>query len=67
MLFQSKDVKNIMNILEEFMESIYKEMENEIYKRFNYEMRRMILKFKETEKILKIVNDKVTDNFDLFK
>ena len=67
MLFQSKDVKNIMNILEEFMESIYKEMESEIYKRFNYEMRRMILKFKETEKILKIVNDKVTDNFDLFK
>ncbi len=30
-------------------------------------MRRMVLKYKETEKLLKLVNDKVTDNFDLFE
>ena len=29
-------------------------------------MRRMIIKYKETEKLLLIVNEKVTDNFDLF-
>ena len=27
----------------------------------------MTLKFTQTEKLLKIVNNKVTDNFDLFK
>jgi hypothetical protein len=42
-------------------------MENELYSKFNYEMRRMVLKYKETEKLLKLVNDKVTDNFDLFE
>lgn len=26
-----------------------------------------MVKFTETEKLLKLVNDKVTDNFDLFK
>lgn len=32
---------------------MYKEMENEIYNKFNVEMRRMILKGREADKILK--------------
>ncbi|KRX08847.1 hypothetical protein PPERSA_08951 [Pseudocohnilembus persalinus] len=38
MILQKQDKKNIQNILQEFMESMYKEMENELYKKFNYEM-----------------------------
>jgi hypothetical protein len=41
-------------------------MENELYGKMNVEMRRMILKYKESEKILKIVNDKITHNIDVF-
>lgn len=42
-------------------------METEIYSKFNNEMRRMQVKYKETERLLELVNEKVTDNFDLFK
>jgi hypothetical protein len=45
---------------------MYKCMENELYGKMNVEMRRMILKYKESEKILKIVNDKITHNIDVF-
>jgi hypothetical protein len=48
------------------MESMYKEMENEIYKKFNNEMRKMTLKYKQAENMLNIVNEKVNENFDLF-
>lgn len=34
---------------------------------FLFFCRRMMVKFTETEKLLKLVNDKVTNNFDLFK
>lgn len=50
----------------EFVEGLYRDMENEIYSKFNVEMRRMMVKFKETESMLKIVSDKVTDNYGLF-
>jgi|JI6StandDraft_1071083.scaffolds.fasta_scaffold26414_4 hypothetical protein len=48
------------------MESMYKMMENEIYSRFNVEMRRMMLKYKEADKILKSVNEKINLNIDVF-
>lgn len=48
------------------METMYKCMENEIYSKFQVEMRRMVLKYRDTEKILKIVNDKITHNIDVF-
>lgn len=56
-----------MNILQEFMESIYREMETQIYSRFNSEMRRMVLKFKETERLVTVINTKITDHYDLFE
>ena len=49
------------------MEGMVAEMESDIYKKFNLQMRRMVVKFRETEKLLKIVHEKVTDNFDLFE
>ena len=48
------------------MELMYKMMENEIYSRFNVEMRRMMLKYKEADKILKSVNEKINLNIDVF-
>ncbi|KAL4508483.1 hypothetical protein ABPG72_003787 [Tetrahymena utriculariae] len=63
---QSKDVQNIMNLIQEFVEGLYRDMENEIYSKFNVEMRRMMVKFKETEQMLRVVSDKVTDNYGLF-
>ena len=41
-------------------------MEGEIYKKFNNEMRRMMMKFKETEKLLYFINNKITENIDVF-
>lgn len=38
------------------MESMYQAMESEIYAKFNVEMRRMVVKYREAEKILKRVN-----------
>ncbi len=37
-------MQHLKNIIQEFMELMYKEMEGEIYSKFNVEMRRMILK-----------------------
>ena len=45
---------------------MYKCMENEVYNKFNVEMRRMVLRYKESEKLLKIVKDKITDHIDVF-
>jgi cob(I)alamin adenosyltransferase len=49
------------------MELMYKEMENEIYNKFNVEMRRMILKGREADKILKKVQEKLVMNADYFE
>ncbi len=46
------------------METMYHEMETEIYEKFNVEMRRLVLKYRETEKILKKVNEKINSNID---
>jgi len=52
--------------LQEFVESLYREMENEIYSKFNIEMRRLTLKFTETEQLLRMANDKVNENYGVF-
>lgn len=62
----SQNVQNLKNVIQEFMESMYKCMENEIYSKFNIEMRRMVLRYKESEKLLKVVNDKITNHIEVF-
>ena len=52
----NENVENIKNVVQEFMESMYQCMEAEIYNKFNIEMRRMVLKYREAEKIIKKVN-----------
>ena len=49
------------------MELMYKEMEGEIYSKFNVEMRRMILKGREADKLLKKVQEKLVMNADYFE
>ena len=43
----NENVENIKNVVQEFMESMYQCMEAEIYNKFNIEMRRMVLKYRE--------------------
>lgn len=62
----SSNIQNIKNLVQEFMEDIYKMMENEIYSKFNVQMRRMMLKYKEADKILKQVNEKINMHIDVF-
>ncbi len=45
---------------------MYQCMEAEIYNKFNIEMRRMVLKYREAEKMIKKVNEKITTHADLF-
>lgn len=59
------DIQNLKNILQEFVEGLYASLENEIYGRFNVEMRRMILKYKETEKLLKKLHQIINDHADV--
>ena len=47
------------------MESMYQAMEGEIYARYNVEMKRMVLKYRETEKLLKKTNEKITTYADV--
>mgnify|MGYP003692512285 CR=1 FL=1 len=48
------------------METMYQCMESEIYNKFNIEMRRMVLKYRDAEKILKKVTEKLTTHADVF-
>lgn len=41
-------------------------MESEIYNKFNVEMRRMVVKYREAERIMRKVNEKITAHADLF-
>lgn len=59
--------QNLKNIVQEFMETMYAECEKEIYGRFQVEMRRMVLKYRETEKIMKNVHEKLTNHADYFE
>lgn len=45
---------------------MYQAMEGEIYAKFNVEMRRMVVKYRETEKLMKKVNEKITAYADIF-
>jgi hypothetical protein len=49
------NIQHLKNILQEFMETMYREMEKEIYDKFNAEMKRMVLKHREADRMLKIV------------
>lgn len=65
-LNECANVQHLKNIIQEFMELMYKEMEGEIYSKFNVEMRRMILKGREADKLLKKVQEKLVMNADYF-
>ncbi len=45
---------------------MYQCMQAEIYNKFNIEMRRMVLKYRQAEKMIKKVNEKITTHADLF-
>jgi len=66
-LNECANVQHLKNIIQEFMELMYKEMEGEIYSKFNVEMRRMILKGREADKLLKKVQEKLVMNADYFE
>jgi hypothetical protein len=53
------ELHNVKNIIQEFTEGLYKSTENEIYTKLNGEMRRLVMKYKETESLLKTVNDRI--------
>lgn len=44
----SDELENIKNVLQEFAESLYATLERELYAKFNVEMKRIILKSRET-------------------
>jgi hypothetical protein len=58
-------IQNIKNILQEFIESLYCEVEREIYTKFNTEMKRMVIKYRQTESMLKSLQQKLTFNADV--
>lgn len=66
-LNECANLQHLKNIIQEFMELMYKEMETEIYNKFNVEMRRMILKSREADKLLKKVQEKLVMNADYFE
>ena len=65
-LGECANIQNLKDVIQEFMELMYNQMENEIYKKFNLEMRRMVIKHKDAEKILKKVQEKLTHHADYF-
>lgn len=46
---------------------MYKVMENEIYAKFNVQMRRMVLKFREAQKMVKKVEDNMIMHADYYE
>ena len=48
------------------MELMYQEMEKELYGKFNAEMRRMVIKYRDAQRCLKKVQEKLTINADYF-
>ena len=66
-LSDDEGINNVKNIVQEFMETMYQCMEGEIYNKFNIEMRRMVLKYRDAEKIMKKVSEKLTTHADIFE
>ena len=46
---------------------MYQEMEKELYSKFNVEMKRMVLKHRDAERIIKKVQEKLTMNADFLE
>lgn len=46
-LTENETIAGIKNVVQEFMESMYQAMEGEIYARYNVEMKRMVIKYRE--------------------
>lgn len=49
------------------MELMYQEMEKELYSKFNAQMKRMVLKYRDAERMLKKVQEKLTMHADYFE
>lgn len=45
---------------------MYQCMETEIYNKFNVEMRRMVVKYREAERLIKKINEKIVSHADVF-
>lgn len=58
------ELQNVKNIIQEFTEGLYKSTENEIYAKLNTQMRRLVLKYKEAEGVLKTINDRINEDID---
>lgn len=49
------------------MELMYQEMQKELYSKFNAEMKRMVLKYRDAQRMLKKIQEKLTMNADYFE
>lgn len=49
------------------MELMYQEMEKELYSKFNAQMKRMVLKYRDAQRMLKKIQEKLTMNADYFE
>ena len=65
-LGECANLQNLKDVIQEFMELMYNQMEREIYNKFNQEMRRMVIKHKDAEKTLKRIHEKLNHHADYF-
>ncbi len=66
-LSECANTQHLKNIIQEFMELMYQEMQKELYSKFNAQMKRMVLKYRDTERMLKKIQEKLTMNADYFE
>ena len=66
-LTDCSNLQNLKDVIQEFMEVMYSQMETEIYKKFNTEMKRIVLKYREAEKISKKVQQQLVHHADYFE
>jgi hypothetical protein len=52
-------------VLQEFAESLYLTLERELYAKFNVEMKRIVLRYRDAERLVAKVQQKITANADI--
>jgi hypothetical protein len=52
-------------VLQEFAESLYLTLERELYAKFNVEMKRIVLRYRDAERLVAKVQQKITTNADI--
>jgi hypothetical protein len=61
------ELENIKNVLQEFAESLYLSLERELYSKFNVEMKRIVLRYRDVEKLVAKLQQKITANADILE